>query len=72
MNIQTEKLKLIEWVSRLQDVDLVEKLKKIQVQYETKSICKAEWESIERGIKDIEEGKVHEHSEVRKIYEKYL
>ena len=59
MNIQTEKLKLIEWVSGLQDAELVEKLKEIQVQYETNPISKAEWESIERGIKDIEEGKVH-------------
>jgi predicted transcriptional regulator len=32
----------------------------------------AEKESIERGLKDIEEGRVHAHETVQKLYGKYL
>ncbi|HAQ21606.1 MAG TPA: hypothetical protein DCR40_20610 [Prolixibacteraceae bacterium] len=31
-----------------------------------------ELESINRGLKDFEEGKIHSHESARKIYEKYL
>lgn len=31
-----------------------------------------EIESIEKGLKDLEEGRVHSHETARKIYEKYL
>jgi predicted transcriptional regulator len=77
MNIQAEKLGLIEWIARLNDSSVIEKLKKI---YEENSQTSDWWneislqekESIERGLKDIEEGKVHSHETARKVYEKYL
>ncbi len=72
MDIQVEKLKLIEWVAKLQDVDIVETLKQIQIGYENKSVSAEEWESINRGMKDFDEGRIHEHDSVRKLYEKYL
>jgi predicted transcriptional regulator len=37
-----------------------------------KEIPTAKLLSIKRGLKDIEEGKVYLHSEIRKIYEKRL
>jgi predicted transcriptional regulator len=37
-----------------------------------KAISKEENESIERGIQDAEAGKLKSHSEVQKLYEKWL
>jgi predicted transcriptional regulator len=36
------------------------------------NLDKEEIESINRGLKDLEEGRTHTHEEARKIYEKYL
>lgn len=36
------------------------------------TISDAERESIEKGLKDLEEGRVFPHSEVRRLYEKHL
>jgi hypothetical protein len=77
MNIQTEKLGLIEWISRLNDVSIIEKIKSIREDYSKskdwwETLNKEEVESIERGLKDLKEGKVHSHAASRKIYEKYL
>jgi len=77
MNIQSEKLSLIEWISKLQNKTVIAKLKKIQEEH-TKSedwwyeLNQEEKESIHRGLKDIEEGRIHSHESVKKIYEKYL
>jgi predicted transcriptional regulator len=35
-------------------------------------ITTEELESINRGLKDIDEGNIHSHETARKIYEKYL
>jgi len=75
MDIQHEKLSLIEWISRLNDSSIIEKLRVIQENYSksedwSQSLKKEELESINRGLKDIEEGKIHSHESVRKIYEK--
>jgi hypothetical protein len=77
MNIQTEKLGLIEWISKLNDISIIEKLKSIQEDYlKSKdwwdTLNKEELESIERGLKDLDEGKIHPHETARKVYEKYL
>lgn len=77
MNIQAEKLGLIEWIARLNDSSVIEKLKKI---YEENSQASDWWneisisekESIERGLRDIEEGRVHSNETAKKVYEKYL
>jgi len=77
MDIQAEKLSLIEWISRIKDQSIIAKLKKLQADY----IGSGDWwdelnqeekESIERGLKDIEEGRVHSHETVQEIYGKYL
>ncbi len=76
MDIQHEKLSLIEWISRLNDSSIIEKLRAIQEYYakseDSQALKKEELESIKRGLKDIEEGKIHSHESARKIYEKYL
>ncbi len=77
MDIHIEKSGLIKWIQGLSDVAIIEKLKKIQ----TENSTSRDWwdetsdeakESIERGLKDMQEGKVHSHDAVRKTYEKYL
>ena len=77
MNIQTEKLSLIEQISKLNDISIIEKLKSISEDYiKSKdwwdTLNKEELESIERGLKDLEDGKIHSHETARKVYEKYL
>jgi predicted transcriptional regulator len=77
MNIHIEKLGLIEWITGLNDLAIIEKLKKIQAENALSSdlwdkLTTHEKESIERGMKDIEEGRVIPHETVRKKYEKYL
>ena len=77
MNIQLEKLGLIEWIARLNDSRMIEKLKDLKEEYvDSKDwwdqLTKEEIESINRGLKDIEEGRVHSHESARKAYEKYL
>ena len=77
MNIQTEKLSLIEWIAKLQDSSIIEKLKMIHDNYTKTSdwwdeISIEEKNSINRGLKDIEKGNVHSHETAKKFYEKYL
>jgi predicted transcriptional regulator len=77
MNIQATKLELIEWISRLSDSSVIDKLKKMKEELSIKedwasNLTEVELESIKRGIKDIEEGKVHSHETARNIYEKFL
>jgi predicted transcriptional regulator len=77
MNIQLEKLGLIEWIARLNDSRMIEKLKNLKEEYADSKdwwdqLTKEEIESINRGLKDIEEGRVHSHESARKAYEKYL
>ena len=77
MNIQTEKLGLIEWISKLNDTSIIEKLRSIKEDYSRSkdwwdSLNREEIESIERGLKDLKNGKVHSHETARKVYERYL
>lgn len=75
MNIQAEKLKLIEWITKIQDFKTIEKV--LEIQKETPydwwdELTDYEKKEIESGLADIEQGNTVDHSEVRKIYEKYL
>lgn len=71
MDIQAEKLKLIEWLTSLSDQSIIEKLKLFRENFSEKtdwweSLSKSEIESIDEGLRDIEEGKTLPHSEVMK------
>jgi hypothetical protein len=77
MNIQTEKLDLIEWISKLNDTIIIGKLRELKDDYSKSkdwwdTLKKEEIESINRGLKDFEEGRTHSHDTARKVYEKYL
>jgi hypothetical protein len=77
MNIQSEKLSLIEWISRLNDNSIIERLREIKEDYSKSddwwdSLKKEELESINRGLKDLDEGRIHSNETARKIYERYL
>lgn len=77
MNNQAEKLSFIEWITKLNDSSTIEKLRSIKDEYsESKDwwdlLEKEELASIKRGLKDIEEGKIHSHETARNIYGKCL
>lgn len=70
-----KKIELIQWLSTLEEVEIIKKLMKFR-QQETKDWQKStsteEQKSIEKGIADAEKKNVHPHSTVKKIYEKWL
>ncbi len=73
MDIQAEKLKLIEWLKNLSDQSIIEKLKLFKDNLLDKSdwweaLSDDEIKSIDEGLKDIEEGRTMPHSEVMKKY----
>lgn len=71
MNLQTQKLELIQWLTNLNDQKLVNQLlnlKQDSISEEDRLIN----ESINNGLKDIKEDRTRPHSEVRKKYEKWL
>lgn len=77
MDLETKKLDLIEWIAKLNDEELIAKLSEIQKAHAASldwsdDLHKEEIASIERGLKDMQEGKVHDHESARKIYEKFL
>lgn len=77
MNIQTEKLDLIEWITKLNDSGIIERLRKIKEDYSKSkdwwdTLKKEEIDSINKGLLDFEEGRIHSHETARKIYDKYL
>ncbi len=75
LNIQNKKLELIQWVSSLNDLSVLEKIIAIRKQ-ESKdwwnSISELEKKSIEKGLEDAESGKLNSHSKARKLYGKWL
>ena len=75
MDIQAEKLKLIEWLTTLSDQAIIEKLKLFKENFTDKTdwwetLSESEKESLDLGIKDIEEGRTVPHAEVTKKYGK--
>ncbi len=71
MDLQLTKLELIEWLLSLKDDRIISKIKAIKSS--TNDITDSQiLESIDKGLKDMEEGNMKTHQEVRKIYEKYL
>ncbi|HRK55170.1 MAG TPA: hypothetical protein PK185_14730 [Cyclobacteriaceae bacterium] len=75
-SIEKEKLEIIKWVTTLKDETSIERLKMLM---DSKSkldwwdqISDEEKNAIEKGLDDIKAGRVKPHSEVKKIYEKWL
>ena len=75
INLQNKKIELIQWLSTLNDVSLIDKLVKIRETEKTdwwNEISAAEKQSIEKGLLDADDGKLTSHSTAKKIYEKWL
>lgn len=75
MNLYQMRLELIQWLTTIDDKELIEKIfnfKKQESKDWWNNISEKEKESIEKGLKDIENGKTKPHHEVRKTYEKWL
>ena len=70
INIQTEKLNIIEWLVKLQDQTIIKNPKISTDWWDT--ISESEKMSIDQGLADIENTKVTAHAKVRKNYEKWL
>lgn len=70
-----KKIELIQWLSTLEDKSIIEKLLQFRKQENKEwwdSISEVEQFSIEKGLSDSKEGKVHSHEEARRLYEKWL
>lgn len=76
MNLDSEKLKIIGWIANITDESMIAKIKLLKDHpNETDwwdEISEAEKASIERGLEDLKAGRVIDHSEVKKLYEKWL
>lgn len=76
MNLDSEKIKIIEWITNLADESMIAKIKLLKDQpTETdwwNEISEAEKASIQRGIADAEAGRLIPHEKVRKKYEQWL
>ena len=71
MNIQAEKLELIQWLISVNDVSIIEKIKSFRLKSSKDwwdEISEAEKQAIEQGLKDAEEGKLIPHNELKKKY----
>ena len=74
-NIQNKKIELIQWLSTLNDIAVIEKIMKLRERERSdwwNEISDAEKKSIEKGLEDVKSGNVESHAEVKKIYEKWL
>ena len=74
-NIQNRKIELIQWLSTLTDISVIEKIMELREQENSEwwdDISEAEKKSIEKGVQDVKSGRVKSHSDVRTNYEKWL
>lgn len=70
INIQNKKLELIQWVSTLEDLSIINKifeLKKEKTDW-WNEISDAEKKSIEKGLEDADAGRVVSHEDFLKSY----
>jgi len=75
INLQNKKIELIQWLSTINDKSLIEKIMKLREKEKTDwwiEISGKEKESIEKGIKDADNGKLNSHTEAKKLYKKWL
>jgi len=63
MDIQSEKLELINWLISVNDKSIIDEIKTLRFQREN-TISKAELDEINEGKNDIKEGRSFTHEEV--------
>ena len=75
INIQNKKIELIQWLSTLDDVLIIEKIMKLRDSEKIdwwSNISDTEKASIEKGINEADQGKLNSHSQARSLYGKWL
>ncbi|HZW78694.1 MAG TPA: hypothetical protein VFF21_10370 [Flavobacteriaceae bacterium] len=71
--ILSDKLELIQWLSSIEDETVIRELMEFrEQQISHKKISDAAKRSIALGMQQADEKKLKSHSEVRKVYEKWL
>ena len=74
-DFQHKKIELIQSLSTLNDETVIDKLMKLRNKEKRDwwdEISEEEKKSIEKGIEDSKAGNLKPHSEVKKLYEKWL
>ena len=75
MDIQADKLSLIEWIAGINDSRIIRQFKSLQKSNQEQvniSLSSAEKSAIDQGLKSIAKGKVHTHESVmQSTKEKY-
>lgn len=76
MNLDKEKKILIDWINKLNDEYIIERIKMLKDNLKEtdwwKEISDEEKASIERGLEDVQQGRISSHEKVKKNYEKWL
>ncbi len=75
LSLQDAKIELIQWLAHLDDEKIISKLlafREMETTVEWSKLSEAEQLSILAGLEEANNGKLIEHSEVRKRYEKWL
>jgi predicted transcriptional regulator len=74
MNLETRKINLINWISSLQETDLIDKMEAIQKENADwwDTISNEDKQAIEEGLEQLDKGEFLTRSQVRaKVKEKY-
>jgi len=74
MNLETRKINLINWISSLQEADLIDKMEAIQKENADwwDTISNEDKQAIEEGLEQLDKGEFLTRSQVRaKVKEKY-
>jgi hypothetical protein len=73
MGLEAIKLELIEWLTKLDDQDTIQYLKVVKDSSSDDrdwwdTLSKEQKQGVERGVKDLEDGRITTHEEVKKRY----
>ena len=74
-SVLEKKKELIQWLNDVEDDNTIDRLLAIKLNNSQDwwdILSTEEKVSIENGIKDLDEGNIVDHDEVRKIYDKWL
>lgn len=75
LDLEHKKIELIQWLSTLSDKDTIDRLMELRKSEKSDwwtDLSSKEKESIEKGIKDADEGRLNPHSKAKEIYGKWL
>ena len=75
-SLEKDKLDIIQWVTTLDDLSFIERLKMLKANSPVidwwEEITEEEKSAIDKGLEDIKASRVTPHSEAKKLYEKWL